>query len=243
MLRSCLRLTRRDAFPKFALYAIPFHSRLASSYALADRPKSSSDEIERTIIEGNRLYQKEALEEDPEAFSRLALQQKPDILWIGCADSRVPETTVLRRRPGEIFVHRNIGNVVLKDDQSAQAVIEFAVEHLKVRHIIVVGHTGCGGCIAALGDDDLGTTLNSWLNPIRMLRREQQSAIDAIPSKDEKAAKLAELNVLRSLENIRDNHAVQKAIETRGLDLLGAIYQLSDGAFKFVHDKGEKGCA
>jgi len=119
------------------------------------------------LLTGNATYRTDTTALDPNAFTLLAQGQAPDILWIGCADSRIPETTVCHCKPGEIFVHRNIANTVHADDLSAASVVEYAVVHLKVNKVVVCGHTKCGGANAALGDDDLGGVLNKWLSPVR----------------------------------------------------------------------------
>jgi carbonic anhydrase len=124
------------------------------------------DAIDR-IVAGNRVYARKTSERDPNAFSELRKGQAPEVLWIGCADSRVPETTVCNCKPGEIFVHRNIANCVHADDISSASVVEYAITHLKVKKVVVCGHTQCGGANAALGDTDLGQTLNTWLHPVR----------------------------------------------------------------------------
>ena len=112
-------------------------------------------------------YAQRTAERDPDAFTNLAQGQAPEILWIGCADSRIPETTVCHGKPGDIFVHRNIANTVHENDLNAASVVEYAVAHLKVKKVVVCGHTRCGGANAALGDADLGQTLNTWLHPVR----------------------------------------------------------------------------
>lgn len=129
-------------------------------------PPQSTDPLHRLVL-GSRLYAQRATTRDPHAFTALAAGQAPDVLWIGCADSRVPETTVCQCMPGDIFVHRNIANTVHEDDISAASVVEYAVEHLRVKKVVVCGHTRCGGAGAALGDADMGATLNRWLEPVR----------------------------------------------------------------------------
>ncbi len=169
------------------------------------------------------------VDEDPYFFETLAKGQSPETLWMGCADSRVPETTVLDAKPGDIFVHRNIANVIHSDDLNAGSVIEYAVAHLKVKRIIICGHTKCGGAIAALGDADLGETLNAWLGPLREIRRKHQSELDGLGSDDERAVRLAELNVLNSLEVLQQKETVKKAMTERGLSVHGALFHLASG--------------
>lgn len=126
----------------------------------------ASDPIGR-LLEGNAEYARKKTEEDPAHFEELSKGQSPEVLWIGCADSRVPETTVCECKPGDIFVHRNIANCVHRDDINVASVVEYAVTHLKVQKVVVCGHTRCGGAVASLGDGDLGETLNTWLHATR----------------------------------------------------------------------------
>ena len=177
------------------------------------------------------------LGDDPKFFETLAKSQSPGTLWIGCADSRVPETTILDSKPGDIFVHRNIANVVKADDLSSGSVIEYGVGNLKVKRIIICGHTRCGGAIAALGDADLGKTLNAWLAPLRELRRRHQAELNKLATEDEKALKLAELNVLRGLDVLRNNPIVQEAMHERGLTIHGTIFNLGSGELRALEDK------
>ena len=119
------------------------------------------------LLYGNKRFVRSTTEKHPNAFADLARGQAPEVLWIGCADSRVPETTVCYCKPGDIFVHRNIANTVHANDFNAASVVEYAVTHLKVDRVIVCGHTNCGGAVASLGEADLGETLNTWLHPVR----------------------------------------------------------------------------
>lgn len=119
------------------------------------------------LVTGNAYYANKATSKNPDAFVILSQGQTPQILWIGCADSRIPETTVCHCKPGDIFVHRNIANTIHADDINAASVVEYAVTHLKVAKVVVCGHTKCGGAIASLTDADLGETLNKWLHPLR----------------------------------------------------------------------------
>lgn len=199
---------------------------------------ASPDALDR-VVAGNRLFAKKTAEQDPNFFKSLATGQSPEILWIGCADSRVPETTICGCKPGDIFVHRNIANCLHASDLNAASVIEYATVHLKVKKIVVCGHTKCGGANAALGDDDLGETLNTWLLPLRELRRKHKSVLDKLSNDDEKVIRLAELNIQQSLDVLRQNSAVIKAISDRGLTLHGMIYDIAEGELK-VLDEGKK---
>jgi carbonic anhydrase len=162
------------------------------------------------------------------------------VLWIGCSDSRVPETTLCDAAPGDVFVHRNIANVVRggggggSGDGSVAAVVEFAVVHLGVRHVVVCGHTRCGGAKAGLGDADLGPALNAWLEPLRQLRREREQELAALEGEDAKADRLAEWNVLRSLANVRAMGAVADKVAAGELELHGLIYDVPSAELRVV---------
>ncbi|OCL02988.1 carbonic anhydrase [Glonium stellatum] len=199
----------------------------------------SLDALER-VVAGNKIYARKATEQDPQFFKTLATGQSPEILWIGCADSRVPETTVCNCQPGDIFVHRNIANCLHADDLSASSVVEYATTHLKVKRIVVCGHTKCGGANAALGDADLGPTLNTWLLPLRELRRKHKGELESLADDDAKAVRLAELNVQQSLDVLRKHPTVSKAINERGLTLHGMIFDIAAGELR-VLDQAKKG--
>lgn len=169
---------------------------------------------------------------EPEFFERSAKGQSPKILWIGCADSRIPETTILGLKPGEVFVHRNIANIVTATDINSLSVIEFAVKHLKVEHILVCGHTSCGGVGAALGNNRLGL-LDIWLQPMRQLRMEHSDELEKMDDK-QKGLRLTQYNILRSLEVIRMNPTVIDAMSERNLELHGVIYDVASGKLEVV---------
>jgi carbonic anhydrase len=136
------------------------HFREPTSHA------TSTDPLDR-LLALNRLYAQHTTAKDPNAFVDLAKGQAPEILWLGCSDSRLSESTICQCQPGDIFVHRNIANTVHANDINSASVVEYAVAHLKVKKVVVCGHTKCGGATAALGDADLGQTLNTWLHPVR----------------------------------------------------------------------------
>ncbi|KAF1350718.1 carbonic anhydrase [Delphinella strobiligena] len=169
---------------------------------------------------------------EPEFFERSAKGQSPKILWIGCADSRIPETTILGLKPGEVFVHRNIANIVTATDINSLSVIEFAVKHLKVEHILVCGHTSCGGVGAALGNNRLGL-LDIWLQPMRQLRMEHSDELEKMDDK-QKGLRLTQYNILRSLEVLRMNPTVIDAMNERNLELHGVIYDVASGKLEVV---------
>ncbi|KAF2874466.1 carbonic anhydrase [Massariosphaeria phaeospora] len=198
-----------------------------------------ADAIER-LVAGNREYAQRAAEADPNAFVELSKGQAPEVLWIGCADSRVPETTVCHCKPGDLFVHRNIANCVHADDLNAASVVEYAVAHLKVKKVVVCGHTKCGGANAALGDADLGQTLNTWLHPVRELRRKHKAELDRLPDDDARAVRVAELNVQQSIDVLKQHPAVKKAATDRGLTVHGMIYDLGAGHLRLLEESGRK---
>ncbi|OCL00493.1 carbonic anhydrase [Cenococcum geophilum 1.58] len=195
----------------------------------------SPDALER-IVAGNKIYARKIIEQDPQFFKTLATSQSPEILWIGCADSRVPETTVCDCKPGDIFVHRNIANCLHADDLNASSVIEYATAYLKVKKIVVCGHTKCGGANAALGDADLGPTLNTWLLPLRELRRKHKVELESLVDDDAKSIRLAELNVQQSLDVLRKHPTVSKAINERGLTLHGMIFDIAAGELRVLNE-------
>ncbi|KAF2116359.1 carbonic anhydrase [Lophiotrema nucula] len=200
---------------------------------------SYQDPLDR-IVAGNRVYAQHTTEQDPTAFVELSKGQAPEILWIGCADSRVPETTVCNCRPGDIFVHRNIANTVHADDLNAASVVEYAVAFLKVRKVVVCGHTKCGGAVASLGDADLGVTLNTWLHPVRELRRKHKTELERLLDDDARAVRVAELNVHQSLDVLKQHPAIKKAINERGLSLHGLIYDIGQGQLRLLEETSSK---
>ena len=183
------------------------------------------------LLARNRAWAAARIGEDPEYFSRLAQQHAPTFLWIGCSDARVPANTLVGLEPGEVFVHRNIANQVLPRDVNVRAIIDYAVGTLKVRHIFVVGHYGCGGVAAALSRQSLGV-LDAWLADLRALWLEHEREIAALPE-EKRADLLAELNVKRQVMNVGRFAAVQQAWhEGRALEIHGWIYDIHDGLLK-----------
>lgn len=201
--------------------------------SLADVPLT--DGFDR-VLAGNKIFARRTAHHEPELLHKCAQGQTPEILWLGCADSRIPETTVCDLKPGDLFVHRNIANVIIPEDLNSASVIEYAVSFLKVKRIMVCGHTKCGGANAAMGDDDLGTVLNNWLHPVRELRRKHQSHLDDISCSEAKANRLAELNVYSSLETLKKNPTVVKAMAERGLTLHGVIYDIPAGELRVLDE-------
>jgi carbonic anhydrase len=190
---------------------------------------------ERLLLE-NRAWAGEKLVDDPEYFSRLEHIQSPEFLWIGCSDSRVPANEITGTQPGEIFVHRNIANMVVHTDLNLLSVLEYAVHHLKVKHIIVCGHYGCGGVKAAMTNHNFGI-INKWLRNIKDVYRIHQAEIDALTNENEKTNKLIEFNVQEQVMNLAKTSIVQKAWkEEQRPHLHGWVYDLHDGIIKPVFE-------
>ena len=184
------------------------------------------------LFANNRAWAGESVVRDPEYFSRLCHQQRPDLLWIGCSDSRVPANEIVGLAPGELFVHRNVANVVPVTDLNAMAVIEYAVNGLRVKHIIVCGHYHCGGIRAAIEGHQAGAVA-LWLQPARLVADANRDELDAIPDADERWDRLCELNVAAQVQAVASSEIVEHAWE-RGLPLAvhGWIYDLHDGLIR-----------
>jgi carbonic anhydrase len=184
------------------------------------------------LFENNRTWAAEITRQDPDFFSRLADLQAPQYLWIGCSDSRVPANQIVGLAPGEMFVHRNVANVVVHTDLNCLSAIQFAVDALKVKHIIVCGHYGCGGVLAALRDEKLGL-IDNWLRHVQDVRRNHQSEIDALPTEAERHRKLCELNVIEQVINVSKTTVVRDAAD-RGqtVTVHGWVYDIRDGLLR-----------
>ena len=180
----------------------------------------------------NREWARAISTRDPQFFRKLSEQQAPEYLWIGCADSRVPANEIVDLLPGELFVHRNVANLVIHTDFNCLSVIEYAVAVLRVKHIIVCGHYGCGGVRAALQDRRLGL-IDNWLRHIRDVRQRHRAELDALPSEDSQVDRLCELNVAEQVLNVCQTTMVQSAWEEgRKLEVHGWIYSLQDGLLR-----------
>ena len=181
------------------------------------------------LFENNRAWAESIRERDPEFFRNLSRQQSPEYLWIGCSDSRVPANEIVGLAPGELFVHRNVANVVVHTDLNCLSVMQFAVDVLKVRHIIVCGHYGCSGVRAALHRDRLGL-VDNWLRHIRDVRQKHEAVLAALSDASECCDRLCELNVVEQVANVCQTTVVRDAWE-RGQELAvhGWIYGLQDG--------------
>ena len=181
------------------------------------------------LIENNRTWARQKVTVDPDFFARLVRQQSPSYLWIGCSDSRVPANEIVGLDPGELFVHRNVANLAPPQDANYLSVLQYAVEILGVTDILVVGHYGCGGVIAATEHTHHGL-IDHWLTPIRLLAAEHQSELQAIPHIASRHDRLCELNVIRQVRNVAFNPFVLAAWEAgKSLTVHGWCYSIRDG--------------
>jgi carbonic anhydrase len=185
-----------------------------------------------SLFANNRAWAADMTRQDPEFFRRLSLQQAPRYLWIGCADSRVPANQVVGLLPGEMFVHRNVANVVVHTDLNCLSTIQYAVEALKVSDIIVCGHYGCGGVLAALRDDKLGL-IDNWLRHVQDVRWKHHAQLAALATQEQRHHRLCELNVIEQVVNVSQTTVVREAW-SRGQTLAvhGWIYGLRDGLLR-----------
>lgn len=191
---------------------------------------------EKLLLE-NRAWAKEKVEDDPNFFSRLEHLQTPEFLWIGCSDSRVPANEITGTQPGEIFVHRNIANLVINTDVNVLSVLEYAVEVLKVKHIIVCGHYGCGGVKAALTNHDHKQVLNMWLRNIKDIYRLHRQEMEKYPEGEERVNRLIELTVREQVMNLAKTSIIQKAWKhEQRPHLHGWVYSLSNGIINPVFE-------
>lgn len=186
------------------------------------------------LLLANKAWAREQKVIDPEFFSRLANQQTPEFLWIGCSDSRVPADKITGTDPGEIFVHRNIANLVISTDINLLSVMQYAVEVLKVRHIIVCGHYGCGGVKAAMSSQYYGV-INQWIRNIKDLYVRNRAEVDALPTEEARVNRMVELNVIEQVTNVAKSYIVQKAWkENNAPHVHGWVYGVGDGLIKPV---------
>jgi carbonic anhydrase len=192
--------------------------------------------FEKLLLE-NKAWSGEKTKDDPEYFNRLAKLQTPEFLWIGCSDSRVPANEITGTQPGEIFVHRNIANMVIHTDVNLLSVLDYAVNHLNVKHVIVCGHYGCGGVKAALTNHDFRQVLNMWLRNIKDVYRLHADELNAISDEEKRTDRLVELNVTEQLVHLAKTSIIQRAWKYHQRPHLhGWVYGLKDGLLNPITD-------
>ena len=184
------------------------------------------------LLENNKKWVAESLEKDPLFFERLANGQQPPLLWIGCSDSRVPANEIIGAMPGEVFVHRNIANMVIHTDMSMLSVLDYAVNVLKVKHIIVCGHYGCGGVKAALGNQPIGL-IDNWIRHIKDVYRFHSTELNAIVDEEAKFRRFVEVNVQEQVLDLAKTSILQAAWnDKQPLEIHGWVYDVKDGIVK-----------
>lgn len=190
---------------------------------------------EKLLLE-NKAWAAEKVNDDPEFFDRLAHLQTPEFLWIGCSDSRVPANEITGTQPGEIFVHRNVANMVVHTDLNLLTVLEYAVHHLKVKHVIVCGHYGCGGVKASMTNHNFGI-INKWLRNIKDVYRFHREEIESFKDEEARVDRMVELNVQEQVMNLAKTSIIQKAWKQNHYPHLhGWVYGLKDGLIKPVFE-------
>ena len=191
---------------------------------------------EKLLLE-NKAWAAEKKSEDPEYFERLSHLQTPEFLWIGCSDSRVPANEITGTQPGEIFVHRNVANLVVNTDVNLLAVLDYAVTHLQVKHVIVCGHYGCGGIKAAATKIDYKPVFNMWLRNIKDVMRHHREELENVNDEENRLDRLVELNVQEQVYNLAKTTIIQRCWEKeKRPDLHGWVYGLKDGIIKPVFE-------
>lgn len=186
----------------------------------------------RHLLDNNRQWSERISAQDPDFFQKLARQQSPEYLWIGCSDSRVPANQIVGLLPGEIFVHRNVANVVVHTDLNCLSVLQYAVEVLRVKHVIVCGHYGCGGVASALRNDRLGL-IDNWLRHVQAVRNKHSGMMESIASYGQQSDRLCELNVIEQAMNVCQSTVVQDAwARGHAVAVHGWIYSLANGHIK-----------
>lgn len=186
----------------------------------------------KKILENNKIWSETKLKDDPEYFEKLSKGQSPPLLWIGCSDSRVPANEVIGAQPGEVFVHRNIANMVVHSDMNMLSVLDYAVNVLKVKHVIVCGHYGCGGVKAAMGNDHIGL-IDNWIRHIKDSYRHNSEELNAIQDETERFDRFVELNVKEQVTDLAKTSIVQNAWRNgQELCLHGWVYGLDTGIVK-----------
>jgi carbonic anhydrase len=186
----------------------------------------------KSLLDGNKEWVRERLEQDPMYFERLSKGQSPQFLWIGCSDSRVPANEITRTQPGDIFVHRNIANMVVHSDMNMLSVLDYAVNILKVKHVIVCGHYGCGGVKAAMANEQFGL-VDNWLRFIKDVYRTHSQELDSIKDEEKKFDRFVELNVIEQVFDLTKTTIIQNAWRERNEPVVhGWVYSLKTGLIK-----------
>lgn len=184
------------------------------------------------LFDNNRIWAEQQRSEDPDFFARLLNQQAPEYLWIGCSDSRVPANQIIGLAPGEVFVHRNVANLVVHTDLNALSVIQYAVHALRVKHILVVGHYGCGGVAAALRNNRLGL-IDNWLRNVQDVRDRHETLLSGITDDKARVDRLCELNVMQQVVNVCQTTVLREAWDSgQKVQVHGWCYGLSDGIIR-----------
>lgn len=192
--------------------------------------------VYEALLLENKAWAQEKLSDDPKYFKRMAREQTPTFLWIGCSDSRVPAEDITGTEPGEIFVHRNIANMVVHTDLNLLSVLQYAVEHLEVKHIIVCGHYGCGGVNAAMSHKNLGI-INKWLRNIKDVYKVHKPELDLLATEKERLDRLVELNVIEQVHHLAETSIVQRAWKHHQRPHLhGWVYGLDNGLIKPIFE-------
>lgn len=186
------------------------------------------DNSYKKLLEGNKKFSSTKQFEDKEYFKKLSYGQTPDYLWIGCSDSRVPANEITSTKSGEIFVHRNVANLVVHTDMNLLSVLEFAVNNLKIKHIIVCGHYGCGGVKASMSND-LHGFVDNWLCNIKDVYTKHEKELSAIKELDKREDRLTELNVIEQVRNVAKTTIVQQAWKVRPVHIHGWVYGINNG--------------
>lgn len=191
------------------------------------------------LLAVNKQWAAEKTKTDPDFFRRLVDVQTPEFLWIGCSDSRVPPNEITQTQPGEIFIHRNIANLVVNTDVNLLSVLDYAVNYLKIKHVVVCGHYGCGGVKASMSNTDYKLALNMWLRNIKDVYRLHKHELEAIADENKRTDRLVELNVQEQVTNLAKTSIIQRAWKERRYPYLhGWVYDLHDGVIKPVSEMG-----
>ncbi|MCX6181788.1 MAG: carbonic anhydrase [Bacteroidetes bacterium] len=190
------------------------------------------DSFYNSLLENNKKWVAEKLGEDPQFFSKLAKGQKPPLLWIGCSDSRVPANEIIGAQPGEVFVHRNIANMVIHTDMNMLSVLDYAVSILDVKHVIVCGHYGCGGVQAAMTNNHYGL-VDNWVHHIKDVYRFHKIELDAINNEEERFRRFVEINVIEGVQDLEKSATIQAAWKNKQTPSLhGWVYDVANGIAK-----------